>query len=38
MHGIKSLNVRKSIVNELGLDLGELNGELQRIENECFDD
>jgi|TARA_B110000285_G_C15012263_1_gene557097 hypothetical protein len=30
--------VRKSIVTELGLDLGELNCELQRIENECFDD
>jgi hypothetical protein len=38
MHGIKSLNVRKSIVTELGLDLGELNCELQRIENECLDD
>lgn len=38
MHGIKSGNVRKSIVAELGLDVGELNQELKRIAAEANDD
>lgn len=34
MHGIKSNNVRKQIIQELGLDLAQLAQELNRIEHQ----